>query len=81
MPRRRKKKGDFRWCGATYYICVLMLLICVLVLLYMCPHAPMYVSSCSYVCVLMLLCMCPHAAVYVFFFLTAYRGWEMGQDS
>ncbi len=35
------------------------------VLLYVCPHAAVYVSSCCCVCVLMLLCICPHAAVYV----------------
>ena len=33
----------------SYYICVLMLL-CVLILLYMCPHTAMYVSSYYYVC-------------------------------
>jgi hypothetical protein len=42
--------------------------ICVLMLLYMCPHAALsaiYVSSCCLICVLMLLYMCPHAAIYV----------------
>jgi hypothetical protein len=34
-------------------------------LLYICPHATLYVSSCYSVCVLMLLCMCPHATLYV----------------
>jgi hypothetical protein len=38
--------------SSCYYICVLMLL-------YMCPHATMYVSSCYYICVLILLYMCP----------------------
>jgi hypothetical protein len=36
-----------------------------LILLYMCPHAPMYVSSYSYICVLMLLYVCPHTPIYV----------------
>ncbi len=41
------------------------------VLLYMCPHTAIYVSSCCYmcphtaICVLILLLMCPHAAIYV----------------
>jgi hypothetical protein len=40
--------------------------ICVLILLYMCPHTTtMYVSSCYYVCVLILLYMCPHTTIYV----------------
>ncbi len=34
--------------------------ICVLILLYMCPHATIFVSSYSYGCVLILLRMCPH---------------------
>ena len=40
-----------------------------LILLYMCPHTAIYVSSCCYmchhsaICVLLLLYMCPHAAV------------------
>ena len=32
--------------------------VCVLMLLYMCPHAAIYVSSFCYICVLMLLYMC-----------------------
>jgi hypothetical protein len=39
--------------------------ICVLILLYMCPHTATYVSSCCYMCVLMLLYMCSHTAMYV----------------
>ena len=39
--------------------------ICVLILLYMCPHTAMCVSSCCYICVLMLLYMCPHTAICV----------------
>jgi hypothetical protein len=37
--------------------------LCVLILLCMCPHTTMYVSSYYYVCVLILLCMCPHTYV------------------
>ena len=51
-------------------LCVLMLLyICphthifVSSCCYMCPHAAIYVSSFYYMCVLMLLYLCPHAAV------------------
>jgi hypothetical protein len=36
-----------------------------LILLCMCPHTAMYVSSHCYVCVLILVCMCPHTAMYV----------------
>ncbi len=39
--------------------------ICVLILLYMCPHTAIYVSACCYICVLILLYMCPHTAMYV----------------
>ncbi len=39
--------------------------ICVLMLLYMCPHATIYVSSYYYVCVLILLYMCPHTIMCV----------------
>ena len=39
--------------------------ICVLILLYMCPHTAVYVSSYCYICVLILLYMCPHTALYV----------------
>ena len=51
-------------------ICVLMLL-CVRILLYMCAHTTIYVSSYYYICVLILLymcahtTMCPHTAIYV----------------
>jgi hypothetical protein len=38
---------------------------CVLLLLYVCPHTAVCVSSYCYACVLILLCMCPHAAMYV----------------
>ena len=34
---------------------------CVLILLYMCPHTTIYVSSCY---VLILLYTCPHATIY-----------------
>jgi hypothetical protein len=47
--------------SAYYYICVRILLVCVRILLCMCPHTTMYVSACYYVCVRILLCMCPHA--------------------
>ncbi len=36
-----------------------------LMLLYMCPHTAIYVSSYCYICVLILLYMCPHTALYV----------------
>jgi hypothetical protein len=39
--------------------------ICVLILLYMCPHIAVYVSSYCCICVLMLLYMCPHTAICV----------------
>ncbi len=39
--------------------------ICVFVLLYMCPHTAVYVSSYCYMCALILLYMCPHTAMYV----------------
>jgi len=39
--------------------------ICVLILLYMCPHTTAYVSSYCYKCVLILLYMCPHTTIYV----------------
>ncbi len=59
--------------SSYYYICVLILLymcphttvyVCVLILLYMCPHTAIYVSSYSYICVLILLYMCPHTNIY-----------------
>ncbi len=34
----------------------------VLILLYMCPHTTIYVSSYYYICVLIRLYMCPHSA-------------------
>jgi hypothetical protein len=37
---------------------------CVLVLLYVCPHATIYVSSFYYICVLILLGMCLHSTIY-----------------
>ena len=40
----------------TYYLCVL-------ILIYMCPHANIYVPSYYYICFLMLLYVCPHAAI------------------
>jgi hypothetical protein len=46
------------------YICVLILL-CVLIRLYMCPHTTIYVSSYYYICVLIRLYMCPHTAICV----------------
>jgi len=39
--------------------------ICVLILLYKCPHTAIEVSSYCYICVLILLYMCPHTAIYV----------------
>jgi hypothetical protein len=42
---------------ASAYCCV-----CVLILLYMCPHTAIYMSSYCYICVLILLYMCPHTA-------------------
>jgi hypothetical protein len=36
----------------------------VLILLYMCPHTAIYVSSYCYICVLILLYMCPHTAIH-----------------
>jgi hypothetical protein len=38
---------------------------CVRILLYMCPHTAVYVSSCRYVCVRMLLNMCPQTTIHV----------------
>ncbi len=38
---------------------------CVLTLLYMCPHTAIHVSSYCDMCVLILLHVCPHTAVYV----------------
>ena len=40
-----------------YYLCVLMPHLCVLILLYICPHTAIYMSSCYYICVLILLYM------------------------
>ncbi len=37
----------------------------VLILVCMCPHTVMYVSSYCYICVLILLCMCRHTVMYV----------------
>ncbi len=55
-PEVRRAGEALRWCSRS---------ICVLVLLYMCPHTAIYVSACCYICVLILLYMCPHAAIYV----------------
>jgi hypothetical protein len=38
---------------------------CVLILLYMCPHTATHVSSDKHICVLILPYMCPHTAMYV----------------
>jgi len=38
---------------------------CVLILLYMCPHTAMYVSSYYYICVLIVLYIYRHTAIYV----------------
>jgi hypothetical protein len=38
---------------------------CVLILLYMCPHTATCVSSFCDICVLILLHVCPHTAIYV----------------
>jgi hypothetical protein len=49
---------------SAYAICVFH------ILLHMCPHTEIYVSSCYYICVLILLCalillhMCPETAIY-----------------
>jgi hypothetical protein len=59
--------------SSSYYVCVLIgargaheeppaaapSCVCVLILLYMCPHTTIYVSSHYYICVLILLYMCP----------------------
>jgi hypothetical protein len=57
---------------SCYYVCVCPhtnacphAAMCVLVLLYMCPHTAIYVSSYCYICVLILLYMCPHTTIYV----------------
>jgi hypothetical protein len=50
--------------AATIYVSSSYCL-CVLVLLYMCPHATICVSSCFYICVLILLYVCPHTAICV----------------
>jgi hypothetical protein len=39
--------------------------VCVLILLYMCPHNTVYVPSYYNICVLILLYMCPNTTVYV----------------
>ena len=39
------------------------------ILLYMCPHTPIYVSSYFYICVLILLYMCPHTTICVLILL------------
>ena len=39
--------------------------VCVLILLYMCPHTAIFVSSYCCICFLILLCMCPHSAIFV----------------
>ena len=48
-------------------VCVLCMctLICVFILLNVCPHTATEVSSCCCMCVLILLCMCPHTAAQV----------------
>ena len=40
-------------------------ILCVPILLYMCPHATLYMSSYYYICVLMLLYTCPHTTIYI----------------
>jgi hypothetical protein len=45
---------------------------CVLILLYMCPHTAVYVSSYCCMCVLILLYVCPHTAVYTAVYLSSY---------
>ena len=48
---------------------------CVTILLCMCHHTTVYVSSYYYtVCVLMLLYMCPHATLYVSSYYYIYAG-------
>jgi hypothetical protein len=61
-----------KWHVSSYcYMCVLILhmcphpTICVLILLYRCPHTTIHVSSYCYVCVRILLYMCPHTAMCV----------------
>ena len=39
--------------------------ICVLILLYKCPHTTIYVSSYCYTCAFILLYMCPHTTIHV----------------
>ncbi len=50
--------------------------ICVFILLYVCPHTTIYVSSDYYICVLILLYMCPHTTIYVssFYCIEAHHG-------
>ena len=67
-------------CPQTTFICFRKLLyvsceyfhVCVLILLYMCPHTTIYVSSCYYLCVLILLYMCPRTAIYVLICVSSY---------
>jgi TPR repeat protein len=47
-----------KYVSSCYYICVL-------ILLYMCPHTTVDVSSHTFICVLILLHMCPHTPSYV----------------
>ena len=51
----------FTLCVSSYYDCYIY----VLMLLYMCPHTPVYVSSCYYIGVVLLLYMCPYTAIHV----------------
>ena len=55
LVKRKMLDGNARECSS----------ICPLILLYMCPHTPLYVPSYCRICFLILLYMCPHTAVYV----------------
>ena len=50
---------------------------CVLILLYMCPHTAVYVFAYCFKCVLRLLYMCFHAAVYASGY---YNAWVLLQE-
>ena len=50
----------------------------VLVLLYMCPHNAIFVSSCYYICVLILLYLCPYTTTFVCSWIYIYMMLAVG---
>ena len=47
--------------------------ICVLILIYVCPHTTIHVSSYYYTCVLILLYMCPHTTMSSYYYIEMWR--------